>query len=158
MKPTADLCDELGADVRVLEPGLWSYGGLAAFGGPVTTVRVYEDNALVRTALESPGGGRVLVVDGGGSVRTALVGGLLGKLAERNGWAGVVVWGAVRDSAELAACAVGIRARATSPRKSAKSGVGERDVPVTVAGVTIAPGEWLAADADGIVISSRPLA
>jgi regulator of ribonuclease activity A len=157
MKLTADLCDELGDAVRVLEPGLCSYGGVTDFAGPVTTLRVFEDNALVRAALEGPGAGRVLVVDGGGSMRSALVGGLLGRLAERNGWAGVVVWGAVRDAVELGACRVGIRARGTNPRRSAKAGAGERDVPVAVAGVTIAPGEWLAADADGLIVSSRPL-
>jgi regulator of ribonuclease activity A len=158
MKPTADLCDELGDEVRVLEPGLRSYGGVTSFAGPVTTLRVFEDNALVRATLETPGAGRVLVVDGAGSVRSALVGGLLGQLAEQNGWAGLVLWGAVRDAAELATCRIGIWARATSPRKSARAGTGARDVPVGFGGVTITPGEWMAADADGIIVSSRRLA
>lgn len=104
-----------------------------------------------------PGNGDVLVVDGGGSVRTALVGGNLGKLAETNGWAGIVVHGAVRDSDELAACAVGIKALAAIPRKGAKAGDGEKDVAVAFCGVTIAPGEWVYADADGIVVSEQAL-
>ncbi len=157
MKPTTDLCDQFGDLVRVLEPGLQDFGGVTEFSGPVVTLRVFEDNALVRATLETPGEGRVLVIDGGRSTRTALVGGQLGQLAERNRWAGVVVWGAVRDSAELRQCHVGVRALATNPRKSAKLGAGERDVPVTIAGVPIAPGQWMAADADGIVVSDLEL-
>lgn len=158
MKPTADLCDEYGHGVRVLMPGLQDFGGVASFAGPVTTLRVMEDNSLVRAALELPGEGRVLVVDGGASLRCALVGGQLGQLAERRGWAGIVVWGAVRDTEELRRCRVGIRALASNPRKSGKHGAGERDIAVTIAGVTIEPGEWLAADADGIVVSAERLA
>lgn len=157
VKPTADLCDEFGDRVRVLEPGLRDFGGVTVFSGHALTLRVFEDNALVRATLETPGEGRVLVVDGAASVRCALVGGQLGQLAERNRWAGVVVWGAVRDSEELRQCHVGIRALATNPRKSAKHGEGERNVPVTIAGVVIAPGDWLAADADGILVSDRDL-
>jgi regulator of ribonuclease activity A len=155
MKPTSDLCDQFGDLMRVLEPGLQDFGGVTEFSGPVVTLRVFEDNALVRATLETPGEGRVLVIDGGASVRSALVGGLLGQLAERNRWAGVVVWGAVRDTEELRQCHVGVRALASNPRRSAKHGVGERDVPVTVAGVAIQPGHWLAADADGIVVMDR---
>lgn len=157
MKAVSDLCDEFGDEVRVLAPGFQGYGAVTSFAGPVTTLKVFEDNALVRATLETPGEGRVLVVDGDASLRCALVGGLLGQLAERNRWAGVVVWGAVRDAEELRQCHVGIRALATNPRKSVKRGEGARDVPVTIAGVTIAPGEWLAADADGIIVSARPL-
>lgn len=135
-----------------------SLGGVPAFCGQVATLRVHEDNALVRMVLSTPGHGRVLVVDGGGSVRVSLVGGKLGQLAEVNGWSGVVVWGAVRDTLELAACHVGVRALATCPRPPRKAGAGERDVPVTLGGVTIAPGMWLAADADGVVVADRPLA
>ncbi len=158
MKPTADLCDEFGDRVRVLEPGLQDFGAVTVFSGRVVTLKVFEDNALVRATLETPGEGRVLVIDGAASVRCALVGGQLGQLAERHRWAGVVVWGAVRDSEELRQCHVGIRALATNPRKSAKHGAGERDVAVTIAGTTIQPGQWLAADADGIVVSDRELA
>src|ERR1700691_979799 len=130
LTPTADLCDELGAGAQVIAPGLIDFGGQIAFAGPITTLLVHEDNALVRTALEEPGGGRVLVIDGGASLRCALVGANLGKLAEQNHWSGIVVWGAVRDVAELRACRIGLRALAANPRKSEKRGVGARDVAV----------------------------
>lgn len=139
----------------MVAPGLRDYGGVASFHGPATTLRLFEDNALVRTVLESPGDGRVLVIDGGGSLACALVGGNLGKLAATNGWAGIVVWGAVRDAAELRQSGVGIRALATNPRKSAKTGAGERDVPVTIGGALVAPGQWVTADEDGVVITGR---
>lgn len=155
--PTADLCDDHGDAVRVLADGFASYGGMESFGGPVSTLSVFEDNSLVRDALEEPGDGRVLVVAGGGSDRCALVGGNLGILAADNGWAGIVVDGCVRDAAELREAPVGIRARGTCPRKSVKRGVGDRDVPVTVAGVDLMPGTWLWADPDGIVIADRNL-
>lgn len=160
--PTTDLCDAHEAaltagTLRVIPPGLRSFGGVAAFAGPAATVRAIEDNTLVRAALEEPGGGRVLVVDGGGSQRCALVGGNLGALAQANGWAGVVVYGCVRDTAELAACSVGILALAPHPRKSRKGTAGVRDVPVEVAGVAVRPGEWIYADADGVLVSAGPL-
>lgn len=156
-KPTADLCDQLGDKLRVLDPDFTGFGGVVAFGGRVTTLKVLEDNGLVRAALESPGDRRVLVVDGSASLRCALLGGNLGRLAEQNGWAGVVVWGAVRDVAELQQCRIGVRALASCPRRPARAGAGERDVPVVVAGVTIQAGDWLAADADGIVVSAESL-
>ncbi len=155
---TTDLCDAFGDDVRVVEGAYRDFGRTIAFVGRAVTLRVFEDNALVRATLETPGNGGVLVVDGGGSLRTALVGGNLGKLAEKNGWAGIVVHGAVRDSSELAACDVGIKALATIPRRSAKDGKGERGVPVSFGGVTIAPGEWIHADEDGIAVIARDVA
>ena len=155
---TTDLCDEHGDALRVLEPLYRDYGKSRAFHGRVRTLRVFEDNALVRAALETAGNGDVLVIDGGGSMRVALVGGNLGKLAEQNGWAGIVVHGAVRDASELVGCDVGVKALGTIPRKGAKAGSGERDVAVTFAGVTIAPGDWLYADDDGIVVSEGALA
>jgi len=154
---TADLCDRHGDAVEVLDARLSDYGGVPAFAGTVATLRVREDNALVRATLETRGDGRVLVIDGGGSQRTALVGGNLAALAAANGWAGIIVWGAVRDVNELRRCPVGIRALGACPRKSAKHGAGERDVPVGFGGLTIAPGNWLAADADGIVVAASPL-
>ncbi|MED6327892.1 MAG: ribonuclease E activity regulator RraA [Actinomycetota bacterium] len=154
--PTADLCDDYD-DVRVLSGGFASYGGTETFRGPVTTLSVFEDNSLVRDALEEPGEGRVLVVAGRGSERCALVGGKLGILAADNGWAGIVVDGCVRDAAELREAPVGIRARGTCPRKSVKCGQGDRDVPVTVAGVDLEPGMWLWADDDGIVVAEANL-
>jgi regulator of ribonuclease activity A len=154
---TADLCDEFGAQVQVAEPLFRDWGGSTSFAGPIETLRVFEDNALVRETLEMHGRGRVLVVDGGGSLRAALVGGKLAALAHQNGWSGIVVHGCVRDCAELSATPVGIKAPNAVPRKSAKTGAGERGTPVTFAGVTFVPGAHLYADRDGIVIADRDL-
>lgn len=155
---TTDLCDAHEGKVRVAEPLFRDFGGLIAFDGPIVTLEVFEDNSLVRTALEEPGQGRVLVVDGRGSLRCALLGGNLAALAEEKGWSGVVVFGAVRDSRELAAAKVGVKALAPHPKKSEKKGAGRRDVPVTFAGVTFTPGEWLYADEDGIIVAASKLA
>ena len=153
---TCDLCDahkhELGTRLFILPPVFHNYGGAHRFSGEVATVRCFEDNSLVKAALDEPGRGRVLVVDGGASVRRALVGGNVAAAAAENGWAGVVVDGAVRDVAELAATAVGIRALALIPIPTEKRGVGERDVAVQIQGVWVRPGDWLCADADGIVV------
>ncbi len=160
MKPapaTADLCDAFPDRVTVAEPLFRDWGGASRFAGPIETVSVFEDNALVRQVLESEGAGRVLVVDGGGSLRTALLGGRLARLARENGWSGIVVNGCVRDAAELAATPVGVKALNTSPRRSASAGRGERGVPVTFAGVTFTPGHWLYADADGVVVAASEL-
>jgi regulator of ribonuclease activity A len=158
---TCDFCDAHKGDtsgtVRVLPPVFHSYGGQAAFCGVVTTVKCFEDNSLVKAALESPGEGRVLVVDGGASLRRALVGGNLAAAAERNGWAGVVVDGCVRDMAELRAAQVGIRALGLMPMPTERRGEGQRDAAVQLQGVWVRPGDWLYADADGIVISDRRL-
>ena len=153
---TCDLCDAHRDDAsgafRVLPPPWAAFGGVSAFHGHVSTVQCFEDNTLVRAALETAGAGRVLVVAGGGSLRTALVGGNLAVLAVRNGWAGIVVDGCVRDRAEMEACAVGVRALALCPMPPAKLGHGRRDVPVSVRGVWVRPGEYLVADADGVVV------
>jgi regulator of ribonuclease activity A len=157
---TCDLCDAHKNDsdgaFRVLPPVYRDYGGRRRFAGPVSTVKCFEDNSLVKAALDEPGQGRVLVVDGGASVRRALVGGNLGAAAARNGWAGVVVDGAVRDLAELGALDVGIRALAPMPLPTEKRNQGQRDVPVVVQGVIVRPGEWLYADEDGIVVMPQP--
>jgi regulator of ribonuclease activity A len=154
---TPDLCDAFGAEVRVAEPVFRDFGGVERFAGPIATLRVFEDNALVRQALEMPGGGRVLVVDGGGSLRCALFGGNLAVLAARNGWAGVVVNGAVRDADELDAQPIGVRALATHPRRSVKGlHSGQVGLPVVFAGVVFREGAWLAADRDGIVVLPAP--
>lgn len=155
---TADLCDAHGDSVQVCEPIFHSYGARRAFAGQVSTVRCFEDNSLVKAAVESPGLGRVLVVDGGGSRRRALVGGNLGVAAVRNGWAGVIVHGCIRDCAELAGLDLGIRALGTMPLRSEKRGEGERDVAVRFAGVTFRPGDYVFADDDGIVLSHGALA
>ena len=158
---TCDFCDVHKADVsgafRVLPPVFQSYGGKPVFAGPVTTVKCHEDNSLVKAAVESPGEGRVLVVDGGGSLRRALVGGNIGAAAARNGWAGVIVDGCVRDVAELAVCDVGIRALAPMPLPTERRQPGLLDRPVQIQGVTVRPGDWICADADGIVVmGARP--
>ncbi len=160
--PTADLCDAnepmlASGALRVLAPIFTSFGGAAAFAGPVSTIRCFEDNSLVRTTLEQAGGGRVLVVDGGGSKRCALVGGKLGLLAQDNGWAGIVVYGCVRDTAELRACRTGILALGAHPRRSDKRGGGQSDIAVEIAGVRVEPGQWCYCDADGTLISDTAL-
>lgn len=158
---TCDFCDVHKGDTsgafRVLPPVFQSYGGVAAFAGPASTVKCYEDNTLVKAAVDSPGEGRVLVVDGGGSLRRALLGGNLAAAAARNGWAGVVVDGCVRDVAELRSAAVGIRALALMPLPTEKRNEGQRDVAVQIQGVWVRPGDWLYADADGIVVSAQAL-
>jgi regulator of ribonuclease activity A len=154
---TADLCDEFGAEVRVAEPVFRDWGGTIAFAGPIETVRVFEDNALVRQVLETHGRGRVLVVDGGGSLRTALVGGNLAALAHRNEWTGLLIHGCVRDSEELRTVPVGLKALATVPRRSGKRGEGEQGVAVTFAGLTFTRGCHLYADRDGVIIANRDL-
>lgn len=154
---TTDLCDAHGDSVRVVAPLFRDFGARRSFAGVVTTVKVYEDNVLVRAALEQAGNGRVLVIDGGGSLRCALLGDQIAALAQTNGWEGIVMNAAIRDAEALAAIDIGMKALATCPCKSAKHGWGEHDVPVTFGGVTFSPGEWLAADADGIVVAATPL-
>ncbi len=154
---TADLCDAFDAELQVA-PGVFkAYGGAAAFCGPIATVKVFEDNVLVRDALSEPGSGRILVVDGGGSLHRALVGDQLGALAVQNGWAGLIVWGCIRDSVGLLPLALGVRALGANPRKPLKQGSGYRDVPLQFADVRWVPGHWAYVDADGIVLASRSL-
>ena len=153
---TCDLCDAHKGDTdgafRVLPPVFHDYGQRRRFCGPVVTVKCFEDNTPVKAAVESPGAGRVLVVDGGGSVRRALLGGNLGAAAARNGWAGVVIDGAVRDAAELAACDTGIRALALMPLPTERRAPGQTGIAVQIQGVWVRPGDWLYADADGTVV------
>ena len=156
---TCDLCDlhkNDGGDVfRVLPPLFRDFGRGTRFAGTVSTVKCFEDNSVVKAALDEPGRQRVLVVDGGGSLRRALVGGNVATAALRNGWAGLVVFGCVRDAAELAQCEIGIRALALVPLPTEKRNVGERDVPVQIQGIWVRPGDMLYADADGIVVTAR---
>lgn len=156
-KKTADLCDKYEAELQVADPTLGDFGGLMHFAGPIATVKVYEDNALVRKTLEGEGNGRVLVIDGAGSTRTALIGDQIGKLAEENGWAGLVINGCIRDVEDVSDLDLGVKALGTTPRKSGKKGIGEVDVVVTFAGVTFTPGHYLYADPDGIVVAARAL-
>ncbi len=154
---TADLCDEFPEVVRIADPVFTDYGGLRKFGGPIETLRVFEDNSLVSETLGTPGGGRVLVIDGGGSLRTALVGGRLTGMAHANGWAGLIINGSVRDSVEMRQIKLGVRALSTSPLRCQKLGRGDRGGKVTFAGVIFSPTEYLYADEDGIVVSDRRL-
>lgn len=166
---TCDLCDahknDASGNFRVLPPVFRDFGAVRRFGGPVVTLKCFEDNTLVKAALDSVGYeetaagriGKVLVVDGGGSVRRALLGGNLGAAAVKNGWAGIVIDGCVRDVAELADLAVGIRALASMPLPTEKRNEGQRDLAVQLQGVWVRPGDWLYADQDGIVVSESPL-
>ena len=155
---TADLCDLHADKLQICEPGLCAFGGRAKYSGEVSTIKCFEDNSLVREAVAEPGAGRVLVVDAGGSRRCAMLGDLLAAKAVKNGWAGVVLNGCIRDSADIASMDLGVKALGTHPLKSVKKGVGERDVPVRFAGVTFLPGQHLYADEDGIVCSDNALA
>lgn len=149
---TADLVDRIGPDVRSCDLQFRQFGGRTEFAGPISTVRCFEDNALLKSVLSRPGAGGVLVIDGAGSLHSALVGDLIAELARSNGWAGLVINGAVRDAAALRGIDIGIKALGTNPRKSSKSGVGERDVEVSLGGVTFVPGEIAYSDDDGIVV------
>ncbi|MCK9516489.1 MAG: ribonuclease E activity regulator RraA [Ottowia sp.] len=158
---TCDLCDAHEDDpsgaFRVLPPVFRDFGALQRFCGLVHTVRALEDNSLVREAVRSPGQGRVLVVDGGGSLRRALVGGNLATAAARNGWAGLVVDGCVRDAAELREAGIPIRALALLPMRTQKHGQGQAGEAVSLHGVPVRAGDWLYADEDGIVVADRAL-
>ncbi|MBT2969708.1 MAG: ribonuclease activity regulator protein RraA [gamma proteobacterium symbiont of Ctena orbiculata] len=149
---TADLCDIHEEHLQVCTPGFRHYGGKRAFHGPITTLKCFEDNSRVREQLELPGEGRVLLVDGGGSLRCALLGDVLAQKAVDNGWSGVVVHGCIRDAAEIGGMSLGVMALATNPRKSVKKGAGEVGVEVSFSGVGFRPDEWLYADEDGIVV------
>jgi regulator of ribonuclease activity A len=149
---TADLYDERGEELDSLGLQLQDFGGHAAFDGPIRTVRCHRDNALVKSVLTRPGEGAVLVIDGGGSLESALVGDLIAGSAVENGWAGIIVNGAIRDRAAIAGLTIGVKALGTNPRKSAKDGVGEVDVPVTIAGVVFTPGKHVWADLDGVLV------
>lgn len=151
-RATADLVDEIGPDVRSCDLQLTQYGGRSRFAGSISTVRCFQDNALLKSVLSEPGRGGVLVIDGDGSLHTALVGDLIAALGRDNGWAGLIVNGAVRDAATLRTLDIGIKALGTNPRKSTKTAAGQRDVPVTFGGVTFTPGEIAYADDDGIVV------
>jgi regulator of ribonuclease activity A len=166
---TCDLCDshknDASGEFRVLAPVFRDFGAVRKFCGPVITIKCFEDNSLVKAALESRGFeesalgrvGKVLVVDGGASMRRALLGGNLGAAAVRNGWAGVVIDGCVRDVTELASLELGIRALASMPMPTEKRKQGQMDVAVQIQGVWVRPGDWLYADEDGMVLSARPL-
>lgn len=152
-----DLCDAHADQVQVADPMFRSFGGRGAFGGPIRTVKCFEDNSLVAERVREPGQGAVLVVDGGGSRRCALVGDNLAQLASDNGWAGILVYGCVRDVDELAVIDVGIQALAAHPLRSIKRDEGQRDLPVVFAGVRFVPGEFVYCDRNGVAVSAGDL-
>jgi regulator of ribonuclease activity A len=151
-RATADLVDELGPDAASCDVQFRQFGGRLLFAGRISTVRCFHDNALLKSVLSEPGEGGVLVVDGGGSLHTALVGDVIAGLGQTNGWAGIIVNGAVRDVATLRTIDIGIKALGTNPRKSTKTGEGERDIVVELGGIRFAPGNIAYSDDDGIVV------
>ncbi len=151
-RATADLVDEIGPDVRSCDIQFRQFGGRSEFAGPISTVRCFQDNALLKSVLSEPGDGRVLVIDGDASLHTALVGDVIAELGRSNGWAGLIINGAVRDASTLRTLDIGIKALGTNPRKSTKTGAGDRDVTVSLGGVTFTPGDIAYSDDDGIVV------
>ncbi|AXO87803.1 ribonuclease E activity regulator RraA [Pseudomonas sp. K1(2024)] len=154
---TPDLCDAYADRVQVLEPMFSNFGGRDSFGGQIVTIKCFEDNSLVREQVELDGTGKVLVVDGGGSLRRALLGDMLAEKAAKHGWEGLVIYGCVRDVDVLAQTNVGVQALASHPMKTDKRGIGDLNVPVTFAGVTFRPGEYVYADNNGVIVSPSPL-
>jgi regulator of ribonuclease activity A len=154
---TPDLCDLYPALVRIAEPVFRNYGGRRSFGGEVVTIRCFEDNSFVKEAAGRPGRGKLMVVDGGGSVRKALLGDLIAETAFKNGWEGLIIYGAVRDVEAIESLDLGVMALASIPLKTERKGLGEMNVPVTFAGVTFSPGEYVYADSTGILVSPEPL-
>ena len=154
---TADLYDEHGDSLQVATPMFNSFGGKKIFSGAISTVKCHEDNSFVRAALEQTGDGKVLIVDGGGSLRCALLGDMLAELGIKNGWSGIIVYGCIRDSAVIGQMDIGVKSLNTNPKKSVKKDIGERDIPVTFAGVNFIPGHYLYADEDGFVVSEKDL-
>lgn len=153
---TPDLTDD-HTGARALEAQWRNFGGIAAFAGPAVTIKCYEDNSLVKALVQEPGEGRVIVVDGGGSLRRALLGDMMAADAANNGWAGLVIYGAVRDVDELAATALGVKALGCCPRRSDRQGEGQRDLPVSIGGVSISPGNYVYADNNGVIASPEAL-
>ncbi|MGW8313165.1 MAG: ribonuclease E activity regulator RraA [Desulfuromonadales bacterium] len=154
---TADLYDEYGDELQVCDPLFNHYGGKSYFQGPISTLKCFEDNSLVGQAVGTPGEGRVLVVDAGGSLRCAMLGDRLAQKAVDNGWAGILMYGCIRDAEDIGQMPLGVLALGTIPKKTVKRNEGQTDIPVTFAGVTFRPGEWLYADMDGVVVSSVKL-
>lgn len=150
--PTADLVDEIGPDVRSCDTQFRRFGVVTEFVGRVSTVRCFQDNALLKSILSEPNPGGVLVIDGDASVHTALVGDIIAELGRSNGWAGIVANGAIRDAKTIGGMAIGVKALGTNPRKSTKTGAGERDVPIELGGVVFTSGDHLFSDDDGIVV------
>ena len=154
---TADLVDAYSDVLRCCDIQFRDYGGRVRFHGPVRTLKLFEDNALLKQTLQEPGDGAVLVVDGSGSLRCSLLGDFIAGLGASNGWAGMVVWGAVRDVVALRGLDFGLKALGANPWRSRKTGAGMRDVPVRFGGAEFRPGDWVYGDEDGVVVSDREL-
>ena len=154
---TPDLCDEHADVVQVVEPMFVNYGGRESFGGQIVTIKCFEDNSLVRELVSEPGSGKVLVVDAGGSMRRACLGDMLAEKACANGWEGIVMYGCIRDVDQISELELGVQALGTHPMKTEKKGIGERNLPVTFGGVTFKPGDYLYADNNGVIVSTRAL-
>lgn len=159
---TTDLCDAFAAQLadgrlQVLAPGWLSLGRRSRFHGRAVTLKLFEDNSLIAAAVKTPGEGRVLVVDAGGSLRCAVLGGNLAAAAAANRWAGLVIHGCARDADEIDACEIGVRALALNPRRSIKRGAGEADLTIEIAGATVRPGDWIYADRDGVLVAREAL-
>ena len=158
MQSTPDLCDQYPELVRVVEPMLSNFGGREQFCGQITTIKCFEDNSLVKQLVGTSGEGRVIVVDAGGSLRRACLGDMLAEQAASNGWAGLIIYGCIRDVDQIRATDIGVQALGVHPMKTAKKGVGELNIPVTFGGVTFAPKDYVYADNNGIILSAQPLA
>ena len=154
---TPDLCDQHNDKVRALDPIFNNYGGRQRFSGQAVTIKCFEDNSVVKKLVDEAGQGRVIVMDGGGSLRRAILGDMLAENAANNGWSGLVIYGCIRDSDEIAALDIGVKAINTHPMKTEKRGLGDLNVPVTFAGQTVNPGDWVYADNNGILLSSQAL-
>jgi len=154
---TPDLCDEYPDLVRVVEPIFKNYGGKSSFGGQIVTIKCHEDNSVVKETAGTPGNGKIIVVDGGGSLRRALLGDLIADNAVENGWEGFIIYGCIRDVDSISTMNLGVKALNTNPLKTEKKGIGDLNIPVSFGGVTFKPGEYVYADSNGIIVSSKPL-
>lgn len=154
---TPDLCDAYPELVQVVEPMFSNFGGRDSFGGEIVTIKCFEDNSLVKEQADQPGTGKVLVVDGGGSLRRALLGDMIAEKAAKNGWEGLLIYGCIRDVDVIAQTDLGVQALASHPMKTDKRGIGDLNVAVTFAGVTFRPGEYVYADNNGVIVSPSPL-
>ena len=157
MQPTPDLCDQYPELVRVVDPMLSNFGGREQFYGQIVTVKCFEDNSLVKQLVGTPGHGRVIVVDAGGSLRRACLGDMLAEQAASNGWSGLVIYGCIRDVDQIMVTEIGVQALGVHPMKTEKKGEGDLDIAVSFGGVTFNPGEYLYADNNGVVVSAEPL-
>ncbi|WP_432695322.1 ribonuclease E activity regulator RraA [Marinobacterium sp. YM272] len=152
-----ELCDQFPELVRVVEPMFANFGGRENFGGEIVTIKAFEDNSLVREQVAQPGAGKVLVVDGGGSMRRAMLGDMLAEKAASNGWEGIIIYGCIRDVNAIGETDIGVQALGTIPLKTEKKGVGELNIPLTFGGVTFVPGEYVYADNNGVLVSAEKL-